>query len=187
MSNRYNLILRNKKTGLDVSSLQLFGNNDWFPSFAPFLEQNGAKIDPEDPYIPEDKAIVITDLLAFVKAIDETVWSIIQEIPMYNYKDQFGQTKTTSPVTDFTRNFFLQDDNKTTFVSNTIYMQAQSLAQTAYIFSSYNVVNWLKKYDAVIDEKVRWTKHSYTSRPDNDDLMVIGELDPDFELKLSYW
>ena len=186
MSNRYNLILRNKKTGLEVSSLQLFGNNDWFPSFVPFLEQNGAKIDPEDPYIPEDEAIVITDLLAFVKAIDETVWSIIQENPMYNYKDQFGQTKTTSPVTDFTRNFFLQDNNKTTFVSNTIYMQAQLLAQTAYIFSSYNVVNWLKKYDAIIDEKVRWTKHSYTSRPDNDDLIILGELHPDFEIQLSY-
>ena len=101
-----------------------------------------------------EEAIVVTDLLAFVKAIDETVWSIIQ------------------------------DDNKTTFVSNTIYMQAQSLAQTAHIFSSYNVVNWLKKYDAVIDEKVRWTKHSYTSRPDNDDLMVIGELDLTLNLNL---
>ena len=106
MSNRYNLILRNKKTGLDVSSLQLFGNNDWFPSFVPFLEQHSAEIDPEEPYIPEDEAIVITDLLAFVKAIDETVWSIIQDNPVYNYKDQFGQTETTSPVTDFTRNFF---------------------------------------------------------------------------------
>ena len=186
MSNRYNLILRNKKTGLEVSSLQLFGNNDWFPSFVPFLEQNSAKIDPEDPYIPEDEAIIITDLLAFVKAIDETVWSIIQDNPVYNYKDQFGQTETTSPVTDFTRNFFLQDNNKTTFVSNTIYMQAQLLAQTAYIFSSYNVVNWLKKYDAIIDEKVRWTKHSYTSRPDNDDLIILGELHPDFEIQLSY-
>ena len=95
----YNLILRNKKTGLDVGSLQLFGN----------------------------------------------------------------------------------------FVSNTIYMEAQLLAQTAYIFSSYNVVNWLKKYDAIIDEKVRWTKHSYTSRPNDDDLIFIGKLDLDFELKLSYW
>ena len=190
MSNRYNLNLRNKKTGLDVSSLQLFGNNDWFSSFVPFLEQNGAKIDPKDPYITEDEAIVITDLLAFVKAIDETVWSIIQDNPVYNYKDQFGQRETTSPVTDFTRNFFLQDNNNTiivnnTLVLNTIYMQAQSLAQTAYIFSSYNVVNWLKNMSAIIDEEVHWTKHSYTSRPD--DLIIIGELHPDFELQLSYW
>ena len=131
-----------------------------------------------------EEAIVVTDLLAFVKAIDEAVWSIIQENPVYNYENEFGQTETTSPVTDFTRNFFLQDNNNTTFVSNTIYMQAQSLAQTAYIFSSYNVVNWLKKYDAVIDEKVRWTKHSYTSRPDNDDLTVIGELDLTLNLNL---
>lgn len=148
--------------------------------------ENQATIDLEDPHITEEEAIVITNLLDFVKAIDETVWSMIQENPVYNYKDKFGQTENTSPVTDFTRNFFLQDDNGITFVPNTIYMQAQSLAQSAYIFSSYNVVNWLKKHNAIINEKVHWTKHNYTSRPDNDDLILIGELHPDFEIRLSY-
>ena len=186
MSNRYNLNLINKKTGLNVGYLQLFGNNEWLPSFAPFLEQHGANIDPEDPYIPEEEAIVITNVLEFVKAIDETVWSMIQENPIYNYQDQFGQTEATSPVTDFTRNFFLQDVDGNTFVPNTIYMQVQSLARNAYIFSSYNVINWLKKYDAIVDEKVHWTKHSYTSRPDDSDLILIGELHPDFEIRLSY-
>ena len=186
MSNRYNLILRNKKTGLDVGSLQLFGNNDWFSSFVPFLEQNGAKIDPKDPYIPEDDAIVVTDLLAFVKAIDETVWSIIQDNPVYNYKDQFGQTETTSPITDFTRNLFLQDSDGHKFVPNTIYMQVIQLAQNSYIFSSYNVVNWLNSHKALTVQKIHWTSHSYTSRPDDDDLIFIGELDPDFEFTLSY-
>lgn len=186
MSNRYNLNLINKRTGADVGYLQLFGNNEWFQSFVPFLEQHGATIDPEDPYIPEEEAISITNLLDFVKAIDETVWSMIQKNPIYQYQDQFGQTESTSPVTDFSRNFFLQDANKNTFVSNTIFMQAQLLAQNAYIFSSYNVVNWLKKHDAIVDEKVHWTKHNYTSRPDDDDLILIGELHPDFEIKLSY-
>lgn len=78
MSKRYNLTLRNKKTGRNISSLQLFGNNDWFQSFVPFLEQYGANIDPNEPYIPEENAIIITDLLAFVKAIDETE-CILQE------------------------------------------------------------------------------------------------------------
>ena len=54
-------------------------------------------------------ASVVTDLLALVKAIDETVWSIIKENPTCTYVDQFGQTETTSPITDFTRNFFLQE------------------------------------------------------------------------------
>ena len=30
-----------------------------------------------------EEAIVVTDLLAFVKAIDETVWSIIKKTPTY--------------------------------------------------------------------------------------------------------
>ena len=187
MSKRYNLTLRNKKTGHNISSLQLFGNNDWFQSFVPFLEQHGANIDPNEPYIPEEEAIIITDLLAFVKAIDETVWSIIQEHPTYTYLDQFGQTETTSPITDFTRNFFLQDSNGHTVVLNTIYMQALQLAQNSYVFSSYNVVNWLSGHNALTNRNVHWTSHSYTSRSDNDDLIIMRELLPDFEIRLSYW
>ena len=158
-------------------------------SFVPFLEQHGAKIDPNEPYIPEEDAIVVTDLLAFVKAIDETVWSIIEENSTYTYVDEFGQTEATSPITDFTRNFFLQDSDGHKFIPNIIYMQALQLTQNSYIFSSYNVVNWLSSHNALTDPKVRWTKHSYTSRPNDDDLIFIGELDLDldFELKLSYW
>ena len=187
MSKRYNLTLRNKQIGRDVSCLQLFGNNDWFQSFVPFLEQHGAKIDPNEPYIPDEEAVVVNDLLEFVKAIDETVWSIIEENPIYNHVDQFGQTEMTSPITDFTRNFFLQDPNGSKFTPNTIYMQTLQIAQNSYIFSSYNVVNWLSSHNALTDPKVRWTTHVYTSRPNDDDLIFIGELGTDFELKLSYW
>ena len=103
--------------------------------------ENKTVIDPNELYIPEKEAIVVTDLLALVKAIDETVWSIIEENPIYNHVDQFGQTEMTSPITDFTRNFFLQDPNGSKFTPNTIYMQALQIAQNSYIFSSYNVVN----------------------------------------------
>ena len=81
----------------------------------------------------------------------------------------------------------MQDSDGNKFVPNTIYMQALQLAQNSYIFSSYNVVNWLNTHKALTDRKIRWTTHVYTSRPNDDDLIFIGELDPDFELKISYW
>lgn len=81
-------------------------------------------------------------------------WSIIEENPIYNHVDQFGQTEMTSPITDFTRNFFLQDPNGSKFTPNTIYMQALQLAQNSYIFIPYNVINWLSSHNALTDPKV---------------------------------
>ena len=83
--------------------------------------------------------------------------------------------------------FFLARSDGHKFIPNIIYMQALQLAQNSYIFSSYNVVNWLSSHNALTDPKVRWTTHVYTSRPNDDDLIFIRELDPDFELKNSYW
>ena len=81
----------------------------------------------------------------------------------------------------------MQDSDGHKFVPNTIYMQALQLTQNSYIFSSYNVVNWLSSHNALTDPKVSWTTHVYTSRPNDDNLIFIEELDLDFELKLSYW
>lgn len=189
MSSRYYLDLVNKNTGEEVSSMQLFGNGDWFPSFVPFLEEHGAKINEKELFIPEEEAIVITDLVELVKAIDEAVWSdIIQANPTYSYTDKFNQQELTSPITDLTRNFMLHDPKQDKPIAlNTIYQQAQMIIESSYIFSSYSIVNWLKQQNAVVDEKIRWTSHDYTSRPENDDLIFIGELHQDFELKLTYF
>ena len=66
-------------------------------------------------------------------------------------------------------------------------MQALQIAQNSYVFSSYNVVNWLSDHNTLTNRKDHWTSHSYTSRSDNDDLIIMGELLPDFEIRLSYW
>ena len=67
MSNRYNLYLRNTETG-EEHYHQLFGNNEWYNTFAKYLKSIGANT--EDEWIDEIK---VPDLLELVKAIDETV------------------------------------------------------------------------------------------------------------------
>lgn len=128
-------------------------------------------------------------MIELVKAIDEAVWSdIVQANPTYSYTDKFNQQELTSPITDLTRNFMLLDPKQDDpIVLNTIYQQAQMVIENSYIFSSYNIVKWLKQQNVVVDEKVRWTSHDYTSREKDDDLIIIGELHKDFELKLTYY
>jgi hypothetical protein len=187
MSNRYNIYLKNNKTG-EEHYHQLFGNNEWYETFAQYLKSIGANTD--DEWIERTK---VPDLLELVKAIDETVWTdIIYEGPITKQKSLrwFDEIEMYSPYLDFTPNFILH--NKETgdpIVYSPIYQVANTLANQAYIFASYSLVNWLEKHDAIEDTKIRFTKHSYmveNTFHEQGEPIIIGDLKPEFELYISY-
>lgn len=187
MSNRYNIYLKNKETG-EEHYHQLFGNNEWYNHFTHYLKSIGANTD--DEWIERTK---VPDLLKLVKAIDETVWTdIIYEGPITKQKSLrwFDEIEMYSPYLDFTPNFILH--NKETgdpIVCSPIYQVANTLANQAYIFASYSLVNWLEKHDAIEDTKIRFTKHSYmveNTFHEEGEPIIIGDLKPEFELYISY-
>lgn len=187
MSNRYNIYLKNTTTG-EEHYHQLFGNNEWYDTFADYLKSIGANTD--DEWIERTK---VPDLLELIKAIDETVWNdIVSKEPITKNKSSnwFGETNMYSPYFDFTPSFILH--NKETgdpIVYSPIYQVANTLANQAYIFASYSLVNWLEKHDAIEDTKIRFTKHSYmveNTFHEQGEPIIIGDLKPEFELYISY-
>jgi len=102
MSNRYNFYLKNTETS-EEHYHQLFGNNEWYETFAQYLNSIGANTD--DEWIERTK---VPDLLELVKAIDETVWNdIINEGPITKQKSLrwFDEIDMYSPYLDFTPSF----------------------------------------------------------------------------------
>lgn len=132
MSRRYNITLFNRITGED-HYFQLFGNNQWFPTFEKYLDSKGINYRNDYPYIPDENPLEITDLAEFVQVIDETVF----------YDVIHGDSKPTfenySKYFNFTENFAYKDGNNA--IPNTsIYDAALSIFNNSYIFQSYNFV-----------------------------------------------
>ncbi len=176
MSNRYNVYLRNTKTGEEYYH-QLFGNNEWYETFTNYLQSIGANTD--DEWIEEIK---VPDLLELVKAIDETVWfDIISKEPFQKNTmiHSFMGIDMYSPYFDFTANFVSYDEETDSpFGYSPIYQIARQLANTGYIFTSYNLVNWLEQKG-----------HSYmveNAMHSQGEPIVIGDLKKEFELYISY-
>ena len=46
------------------------------------------------------------------------------------------------------------EDIRVVILGQDPYMQALQLAQNSYLFSSYNVVNWLSRHNALTDRKI---------------------------------
>ena len=187
MSNRYNIYLKNKTTGEEYYH-QLFGNNEWYDTFAKYLQSIGANTDEE--WIERTK---IPDLLELIKAIDETVWNdIIQEGPITKQKSLrwFDEIDMYSPYLDFSSNLIKCDKELgEPVVISPIYHVAKTLASNAYFFASYDLVNWLETKQAIEDTKIRFTKHSYMRENTfhkEGDAIIIGDLKPEFELYISY-
>lgn len=187
MSNRYNIYLKNNKTG-EEHYHQLFGNNEWYETFAQYLKSIGANTD--DEWIKRTK---VPDLLELVKAIDETVWNdIVSKEPITKNKSSrwFDETGMYSPYFDLTPSFILYDkETYDPIVHSPIYQVAQQLANNGYIFASYSLVNWLEKNQAIENTRIQFTKHSYMpekSFHEEGDAIIIGDLKPEFELYISY-
>lgn len=187
MSNRYNIYLRNTKTGEEYYH-QLFGNNEWYETFANYLQSIGANTN--DEWIEEVK---IPDLMELVKAIDETVWfDIITKEPFQKNKmrNLFRRIDLYSPYFDFTPSFISRDiDTDKSIVHSPIYQVTNQLANEGYIFTSYSLVNWLEHNNAIENTKLKFTKHSYMAENtfhEQGGPIIIGDLKKEFELYISY-
>ena len=187
MSNRYNLYLRNTATG-EEHYHQLFGNNEWYDTFTKYLKSIGANT--EDEWIDKIK---VPDLMELVKAIDETVWTDIifnGPIPKNKTYNPYKEDKMYSPYLDFSPNLIMYDnDTENLVVPFPIYQVASTLAQESYFFTSYSFVNWLEKNQAIENTGIRFTKHSYMPEKSfhkEGELIIIGDLAPEFELYISY-
>ena len=191
MSNRYNIILKNKKTHA-AHYCQLFGNNDYFPTFEQYLVSIGAVVGQD--FITD---VTIPDLTAFIQAIDETVWhDIISKEPITENQmtDPFPYKKMHSPYLDFTSQLIMHNPTtKAPVVVAPIYKIASIVASQTYFFSSYNFVNWLKQHNALKTDKIQFVKHNYvgemSSSENPNDMgqpIIIGELKPQFELTISW-
>lgn len=187
MSNRYNIYLKNTETG-EEHYHQLFGNNEWYDTFSKYLQSIGANTDEE--WIDRTK---VPNLLELVKAIDETVWfDIIFNGPITKQKssDWFGEFDMYSPYLDFSSNLIKYDnDTEDVVVLSPIYQVAKTLASNAYFFASYDLVNWLETKQAIEDQKIKFTKHSYMRENtfhEEGYAVIIGDLKPEFEMYISY-
>ena len=64
-----------------------------------------------------------------------------------------------------------------------LYGLSSLIFNNSYLTTSYNVIEWLKANNALIDIHIRPVEHSYLN---NNDYVLIGDLNPDFELTISY-
>lgn len=180
MSRRYNITLFNRITG-EEHSTQLFGNNEWFPTFEKYLDSKGIDYKDDYPYISDENPLEITDLAEFVQVIDETVF----------YDIMHGDSKHTfenySKYFNFTENFAYKNGNNA-IPHTSIYDAALSIFNNSYVFQSYNFVQWLLEHDAIINERIIRTKHKYNTEVDPmDNFTILGQLDPNYKLTLAYW
>lgn len=180
MSRRYNITLFNRVTS-EEHYFQLFGNNQWFPTFEKYLDSKGINYRNDYPYISDENPLEITDLTEFVQIIDETVF----------YDVMHGDSKPTfenySKYFNFTENFAYKNDNKA-IPHTSIYDAALSIFNNSYIFQSYRFIQWLIEHEAIINKRIMRTKHKYNLNADQDDnFTILGDLDNDYKLTLTYW
>ena len=180
MSRRYNITLVNRITGED-HYFQLFGNNEWFPTFEKYLDLKGINYKDDYPYISDKNALEITDLAEFIQIIDEIVFYDIM------HGDLQPTFENYSKYFNFIENFAYKDNDKA-IPHTSIYDAALSIFNNSYIFQSYHFVQWLTEHDAIINKQIIRTKHKYNIDASQDDnFTILGQLDPDYKLTLTYW
>ena len=101
-------------------------------------------------------------------------------------KDEFDENICYSKIFDFSPNILAYNEQMNEIkAKESLFGLTRSLAANSYLFTSYDFVNWLTEQGAVVDEKWRWTQHSYQ----NADKVptVMGKLHPDYKLTISYY
>ena len=188
MSRKHNITLFNRVTG-EEDYFQLFGNSEWFPTLEKYLDSKGIDYRENYPYISDKNALEITDLTEFVQAIDETVFYDIIHKKDKKSTDPLSSFENYSQYFDFTDNFVCFDNDGLTVIPHTsIYNAALTIFNNAYIFQSYKLVQWLLENNAIEKEQATWTKHKYNLEAGQDEnITILGQLDPDYKLTLSYW
>lgn len=186
MSRRYNITLLNKNNGED-HYFQLFGNNEWFPTFEKYLDAKGINYKDDYPYISEDESLEITDLNEFVQAIDETVFYDVIHSKRKHHTSEQALYGIYDEYFNFSENFVTSCNGE--FIPHTsIYQAMASTFANSYAFQSYSFIQWLLKNGAIIKEQSIWTKHKYNLEVGQEkNITVLGKLDPNYKLTLAYW
>lgn len=163
MSFRYKLQLTNVDNG-EVYTKQIFGNNDWLPTFNKYCQSIGAKISDENITKTE-----IKDIKSFLQAVDESVWKdIILPSKDYNYFD-FSNLLYKKGSSD---------------VNVSLYGLSNSLVENSYMFTSYMIVNWLREMQVFKAFKVTKFNLSYIVEPD---YVILGDIKDNYKLEISYY
>lgn len=186
MSRRYNITLLNKKTGED-HYFQLFGNNEWFPTFEKYLDAKGINYKDDYPYISEDNALEITDLEELVQVIDETVFYDVIHSKRKHHTSEQALYGIYDEYFNFSENFVTSCNGE--FIPHTsIYRAMSNALNNGYVFQSCRFIQWLSEHNAIIDEQPVWTKHRYNLEAGQEkNITILGKLNPDYKLTLSYW
>lgn len=173
MSTRFMLSLTDNRTNEEYW-FQLFGNYDYFETFAKYIRSLNAEIYDEDEFL-FDK-VEIPNLNDLIKAIDESIWN---EIIKDNVKPhEMRPYACYSTSLDFSNNLLNQNGKPYCSLFTTAY---QTL-NYSYMAMSYSVYLWLKSHNAILDEHIRKIEHGYLK---DSDYVIMGKLDPNFTLSIS--
>lgn len=173
MSNRHMLYLTDKRTN-EEEWFQLFGNHEYYETFAKYIRSLGAEIYDEDEFL-FDK-VEIPNINELIKAIDESIWNeIIKDNIKLNQMDPFRYYSTSL---DFSNNLLNQKGEP--YCS--LFTAAYQTLNYSYMAMSYSVYLWLKSHNAIIDEHIREIEHDYIK---DSDYIIMGKLDPNFTLTIS--
>lgn len=176
MSNRHYLNLKNKITG-EESSVQLFGNNEWYDTFFKYLKTLNPEIaDFEDSF--ED--ITVLNIKELIKAIDESIWNEVIVSRIYKNKIPESSNEYYSTVLDFS-NKLLDEEGK---AYGSLFGVAKMIMNYGYIMMSYNVYGWLKNQGAIVNEDFVRVEHNYYNGRSYE---YLGELSDKFTLTISYY
>ena len=176
MSNRHYLNLKNKITG-EESSVQLFGNNEWYDTFFKYLKTLNPEIaDFEDSF--ED--VVVLNIKDLIKAVDESIWNEVIASEIHKNKNSETFVEYYSTMLDFSCNLLDGEGN----ARSSLYGAARYIVNYGYIMISYMVYNWLKNQGAIVNEEFIKVEHNYCNRNSYERL---GELSDNFMLTISYY
>lgn len=173
MSTRHTLYLKDKRTN-EEEWFQLFGNNEYYETFAKYIKSLDATIEDEEEFLFDN--VVIPDIKDLIKAIDESIWNEIIKNGVKPHEMRPCQYYSTS--LDFSNNLINEEGEP--YCS--IFSAAYYTLNYSYLAMSYSVYLWLKRHNAIIDEHIQATQHDYIN---HSCYINIGKLDPNFTLTIS--
>ena len=173
MSTRHMLYLKDKRTN-EEEWFQLFGNHEYYETFAKYIRSLGATIEDEEEFLFDN--VVIPDIKDLIKAIDESIWNEIIKNGVKPHEMRPCQYYSTS--LDFSNN--LLDIHGNAYCS--LFSAAHQTFNYSYMMMSYSVHKWLEENGAIINKEINKIKHDYFQELD---YVKIGELDPNFTLTIT--
>ena len=173
MSTRHMLYLKDKRTN-EKEWFQLFGNHEYYETFAKYIRSLGATIEDEEEFLFNN--VLIPDVKGLIKAIDESIWNEIIKDGIIPHK--MRPHHYYSSILDSSNNVLNLEGEP--YCS--LFSAAYQTLNYSYMAISYSIYLWLKSHNAIIDEHIQPIEHDYIN---HSDYIKIGKLDPNFTLTIS--